>query len=82
MARVSKSNKGSGVGRRKQRVKKTIVQRQAEASGRLLRSAIEKQVRRDNPQMTEKQISVEVKRRMAERKKPKSEGSGYSFRYS
>ncbi len=71
MVRTPKSKKGSGSGRQKLNVKKTTAQKQAEVSGRLRRSIIEKNVRQENPRMTENQIGAEIRKKIAERKKPK-----------
>lgn len=74
MPRTPKSSKGFGYGRRRHRGKKTLFQKEAEASGRLFREMIEKQVRKDNPRMNEKQIRIETKRKITESKKPKPSG--------
>ncbi len=81
MVRTPKGSKsaGYGFGGRRRREKKTVAQKQAEASGRLLRSMIEKRVREDNPRMNEKQIKQEVKRRMTERKQANTSGGELHF---
>ena len=82
MPRTLKSNKGQGgYGKRKPGGKKTAGQRQSEGMGRLWRSVIEKRVRQENPRMTEKQIGVEVRRLIAERKKPKPSSYGDYIRF-